>query len=284
MRHNWPKQLTEAYAWEKQTLEQLAERYHKSIPWIRVQLDAYQLPVGQPYQTLRPQPVALAIDGWFFRRGDGHLVFRVPNLKRNLHWQRIGYETVADYEQGLTRLARAGWTVTGLVVDGRKGVVIRLSSFYPVQICHFHQLATITRYLTKRPRSEAAQELRALSLTLTCTTREHLEAYLALWYFEWEELLAERTYHDSCTKTGRRRWSYTHRGIRSAYRSLNSNLPYLFTYQEQPELGLPNTTNSQDGSVSHTRTLLRVHRGLKLNRRDKLTDVLLRGKPPRKFH
>ncbi|HEY4478754.1 MAG TPA: hypothetical protein VI981_00100, partial [Candidatus Paceibacterota bacterium] len=39
--------------------------------------------------------------------------------------------------------------------------------------------------------------------------------------------------------------------VRGAYLSMERNLPYLFTYQKYPELNIPNTTNSLDGSFTH---------------------------------
>ncbi|MCB4782781.1 MAG: transposase, partial [Sulfurovum sp.] len=36
----------------------------------------------------------------------------------------------------------------------------------------------------------------------------------------------------------------------SAYRSLRTNLPYLFTYKKYKHLGIHNTTNSLDGGYS----------------------------------
>jgi len=37
---------------------------------------------------------------------------------------------------------------------------------------------------------------------------------------------------------------YTHPRIRAAYRSLRTNLPYLFTYKNYRNLAISNTTNA----------------------------------------
>jgi len=61
----------------------------------------------------------------------------------------------------------------------------------------------------------------------------------------------------------RRGWHYTHKRLRSAYRSLRNNLPYLFTYRKYPQLNIPNTTNALDGGLfSPLKDLLKVHRGI----------------------
>lgn len=47
---------------------------------------------------------------------------------------------------------------------------------------------------------------------------------------------------------------------------------------------MPNTTNSLDGSISHLRTLLRVHKETILPLKRKITQELLRGIAPQNYH
>ena len=49
-------------------------------------------------------------------------------------------------------------------------------------MCQFHPIKIIVRHLTRKPKSQAAQTLRALSLTLTETTQAAFEAALKRWY------------------------------------------------------------------------------------------------------
>jgi len=88
---------------------------------------------------------------------------------------------------------------------------------------------------------------------------------------KWKEFLKERTVNH---ETGK--WFYTHKRLRSAYRSLKTNLPYLFTYQKYPKLNIPNTTNSLDGTFSNFKSLLRMHKGLTRARRYKVICEILR--------
>ncbi|MCX5807730.1 MAG: hypothetical protein NT010_16945, partial [Proteobacteria bacterium] len=95
-------------------------------------------------------------------------------------------------------------------------------------------------------------------------------ASLDTWYMQWSSFLKERT---TDPITGK--WHYTHKRLRSAYRSLRLNLPYLFTYQKHPELKIPNTTNSLDGCFAYLKELLRVHRGSTRNLRNKIIEEVL---------
>ena len=272
-------QLWHDYVWKKQTLEQLSITYHKSIPWIQAALERHELQLP----ALTPQPTVVVGDGFYFQRGLGIMLFRSPSLHRNLHWFQIGYETIDDYRRGVARLERDGWTVQAFVCDGRPGVKVAFAGRFPVQMCHFHQVAIVTRYLTQRPKLPAAQELKAIVATLKVATEADFTAALTRWSEQWAYFLKERTLFDARTKTGRQRWWYSHRRIRSAYRSLVANLPYLFTFERYPDLHIPKTTNSLDGSISHLRDKLGTHRGVKLTQRIKITEELLKGKDPLKF-
>jgi len=90
------------------------------------------------------------------------------------------------------------------------------------------------------------------------------------WYEKWILFLKERTYNQDG-----KHWWYTHKRIRSAYRSLMNNLPYLFSWQKHPELNIPNTNNSLEGYFSKLKRLLNNHNGLTRWRRYKYSVAIL---------
>ena len=69
---------------------------------------------------------------------------------------------------------------------------------------------------------------------------------------------------------------YCHKSMRSAMRSIKAASPWLFTTQEYESLNIPNTTNNIDGGVNpKLKELVRNHRGMNIQRRNKLLQVLL---------
>jgi hypothetical protein len=58
-------------------------------------------------------------------------------------------------------------------------------------------------------------------------------------------------------------------------RSLKTNLPYLFTYLIYPDLTIPHTTNSCDGSFAHWKQKVKIHRGISQHRRNQMINYLL---------
>jgi len=183
----------------------------------------------------------------------------------------VSEETPAIYEEGLCTLRERGWTITGAVLDGKRGVA-KVFAELPVQMCQFHQVKTVTKYLTRKPKTQAGWELRGIVLRLTQSNIETFTALLSAWRTRWDSFLSERTPCPCCKP---KRWPFTHRKLRAAYRSLTTNLPYLFTYQKYPLLKLPNTTNTLDGMFSQIKNRLAVHRGAKKEFRYKLIGEIL---------
>jgi transposase-like protein len=220
---------------------------------------------------ITPQPTVVIADTTFWGRSYGVCVFRAPHLKKNLWWNEVPSERVDHYYYGRKILEERGWIFTGAVVDGRRGLS-RVFSDIPVQICIFHQMKRVTKYLTRRPETLAGVELRAIMLRLPKSNKKEFTELLEAWHSEWGNFINQKTRIMECN-----RWHYTHKNVRGAYRSLKTNLPYLFTYQEYPKLNIPNTTNSLDGMFSQLKSRLAVHRGLRRDRRYKVITEILNG-------
>lgn len=252
----------------KQTLSQLAQTYDHSHVWVRKQLDTISALVPDRV----PQSTVVIADTTFWGRHYGVCVFRAWPLAENIWWHEVASELMAHYRYGRQILEERGWKLLAAMVDGRRGF-LKVFQDIPVQICQFHQIKQVTKYLTRRPKTEAGRELRVLVLTLTKTNEEAFNLALTTWHTKWESFINEKT--EYLFTSGKRKWHYTHKNVRSAYRSLKTNLPYLFTYQKYPELNIPNTTNSLDGSFSALKKKLAVHHGLRRDRRYKAISKLL---------
>jgi hypothetical protein len=258
--------LWEQYSNGKQTLSELAKKCGKSHVWVRNKLDHHKVDVSP---NITPQPTVIVADTTFWGRSYGVTVLRSWNFKRNLWWKEVSSEKMDHYQHGREVLEKQGWTITAAVIDGRRGLATVFKDV-PVQVCQFHQEKTVTKYLTRKPKTEAGKELRSLALTLTQTDEETFTKQLAMWEAKHHAFYTEKTYVH-----GTKRWHYTHGTVRKAYLSLKRNLPYLFTYQRYPELGIPNTTNTIDGYFAGVKKKVAAHHGLRKDRRYKLICELL---------
>ena len=263
---NLPKELFQEYVFGKQTLQQLADKHGTSKRSVQRYLDQYY---GGQSGDEPGQPVVIGIDCTFFGRGYGLIVVRCQNLDRNLYWKVITTENKAVYEEARRYLEQTGFTIQAVVLDAKHGIKEVFSGLV-VQICQYHQVQIVKRYLTNNPQTEAGQELKAIIGVLKEIDESLFTEMLNVWHDRWGVFLKERTYtHDG------KHWSYTHKRIRSAYRSLVTNLTYLFSYQRYPELNIPNTNNSLEGQFSDMKKLLNNHHGLRPWRRYKLIETIL---------
>ena len=209
----------------------------------------------------------------------GIMVWRSPELKRNLHVKVVLSETIEEYKSGLSHLMDLGWEIKAIISDGRG---LRQDFFgLPVQMCHFHQVKIITKYLSKHPILRPNIELRHLALKLARTDKESFTGWLSEWQEKHQDFLKEKTI-DELTGKGH----YTHQRTRSAYFSLKHNLPYLFTFQDHIELNIPNTNNCMEGTFSYIKKKVNIHSGLRKDRKIKLIFYLLlrENQPPKKRH
>lgn len=220
-------------------------------------------------KEVSPNGYAFVADATFFGRSCGFLIYRIPELKKNIYFASIIYESIYEYQKGRVKVHNLGFTIRAITLDGRPGVR-NLFNDIPVQMCHFHQKQITRRYLTSNPKLESSIELKAIVDTLTYATEVNFTAEFMAWCDKWDTFLKERT-----TDPLTRKWSYTHKRVRSARRSLKINLPFLFTYLKYPELNIPNTTNSLDGSFSFLKEKTNIHRGMTRQLREKIVEHIL---------
>ena len=157
----------------------------------------------------------------------------------------IENETASDYEKAIRSIEERGYTIFGIIIDGKKSL-FTLFSDYQIQMCQFHMKQVIRRYLTQNPRLKAARELKGLLDTLTVSSggkkngKTRLKSALC-WNVEK---------------------NYTHKRLRSAIHSLDFYMPYLFTFQKESCEGMPNTNNKIEGTFTNLKKRLNVHSGM----------------------
>jgi hypothetical protein len=197
------------------------------------------------------------------------LVIRDPHAKENVYMKEIFSETPSAYQEARRELEAAGFVITAFVGDGRVATPWLFADI-PVQMCHFHQEQIVVRYTTRNPLLDAGKELLALVGTLSTNDGASFADAFRLWCRTWAEFLKEKTV-DPKTK----RFSWTHKRLRQARDSIHMHLPYLYTFEKYPELNIPNTTNSLDGSFKKVKLAIGVHSGLPHARKLKLIRSLL---------
>jgi hypothetical protein len=257
------KQLWNEYVHGKQTYLQLASKYNVSIKTIQRMLD--KVSVG-PKICADEKDVIVLMDSTFWGRGFGIMVWKDAKTKKTLLKKYIRTEKTHLYNEGLQEICNMGYKIKAIVCDGKRGLLQSIKGT-PVQMCQFHQVAIVTRYITRKPRIEPAKELKGIMHLLSRTDKESFEGAITAWHKKWQIFLNERSKNPETGKT-----SYTHKRLRSAYRSITTNFPWLFTWYDYPDLKIPNTNNILEGSFTDLKNKLRNHNGLSIKRKQKFVD------------
>ena len=252
------KELYSEYLFGKQTLKQLSEKHQVSSKTIQRKLHSYT----SQRLISRDKSVVVLMDATYWGWNFGVVVFKDFRTKKILWHKYIRKkETLADYLEGIDWLRKHGFVIEGIVCDGLRGMFAMLSS-YPVQMCQFHQISIVRRYLTKQPELEASKELWSVVKTMTHTDKESFIGSFWEWEQKWSDFLKERSVEK---KTGKKR--YTHARLRSAFLSVKRNMKYLWIYYDYSGIGIPNTNNALEGTFTDLKTKLRNHNGLSKLRR-----------------
>ena len=257
------------YSEQRQTLKDLSKSTGYTKQHLQRILDTVRPSSGEVF--IPDKPTTLILDATFFGRSYGFLVARIKG--KNIHWKEIDGEKIRYYGDLLEDLKTLEYPFSSFAIDGRRGVKKLLESMFPslpIQHCQFHQKKTVINYISTKPRLEASKDLLNVVKNITKSTKKEFSESLEKWYLKWEDFLKEKS-----ENLFTRKKHFTHKRLRSAYFSLKRNMPYLFTYLKYPKLHIPNTTNSCDGSFAHWKNKVKIHRGLRKNKRKKMIDYLL---------
>ena len=245
-------ELWDAYLHEKQTISELSCRFGVSVATIKRRLHDIKREWVQP-------PLSgegfVHLDVTYWGRGFGVLLALDSQTGRPLYLAFVKSETVKDYEDAVSSIEERGYTIRGLIIDGKQSLFKRFYEYH-IQMCQFHMKQIVKRYLTMNPKILAARELKELVGGLHKAEETDFKKDYQEWKNKWKETIGHKSLH----KDGK--MHYTHQRLRAAMNSLNFYLPYLFTYQQEMCKGMPNTNNKIEGTFTDLKKNLNNHSGL----------------------
>ena len=103
----------------------------------------------------------------------------------------VRYETLADYKEGIDWLESHQFQKEGIVFDGLRGM-FHLLFQYRVQMCQYHQVKIIKRYLTSQPELSVSKELLSIVKLLAHMDKESFIGLFEEWVNQWDSFLKER--------------------------------------------------------------------------------------------
>lgn len=236
----------------KQTMAELAEKHRISQSTIKRRIREVTIGWDQPSLT---GSGFLHLDTTYWGHNWGVLLGLDEETGLPLYVSFIGHERVQDYIDAVRSIEQRGYCIRGIVIDGMQSLFSEFSA-YKIQMCQFHMMEIVKRYLTKRPKLIAARELKELVGSLTTRQKNEFEDEYRKWKERWGNTLNRRT----TLKSGKTQ--FTHKRLRSAMHSVDFYLPYLFTYQQPECKGMPNTNNKIEGTFTDLKKNLNNHSGM----------------------
>ena len=254
-RHNKEVSSTElwiAYQNGKQTVSELAATHGVSPSTVKRRLRDVKKTWVQPRLS---GSGFVHLDGTYWGHNWGVMLGLDEESGKPLYLEFIKSETNQDYKDAVSSIEARGYTIRGIIIDGKQSL-FGMFSGYKIQMCQYHMQQIVKRYLTLHPKLLAARELKALMSKLTKMGKADFEAEYSGWKATWKDTLNRR----SQLKSGKTQ--YTHRRLRSAMHSIDFYLPYLFTYQLPECKGMPNTNNKIEGTFTDLKKNLNNHSGM----------------------
>lgn len=236
----------------KQTMAELAEKHRISQSTIKRRIREVTIGWDQPSLTCSG---FLHLDTTYWGHNWGVLLGLDEETGLPLYVAFVGHERVQDYIDAVRSIEQRGYCIRGIVIDGMQSLFSEFSA-YKIQMCQFHMMEIVKRYLTKRPKLIAARELKELVGSLTVRRKREFEDEYRQWKERWKNTLNRRT----TLKSGKTQ--FTHKRLRSAMHSVDFYLPYLFTYQQPECKGMPNTNNKIEGTFTDLKKNLNNHSGM----------------------
>jgi hypothetical protein len=150
--------LWNAYLQEKQTIKELYTRFGLSVATVKRRLHDIKREWANP--SLSGEGfVHMEVTYW--GRNFGVLLALDNQTGKPLYMAFVKNETVKEYEDAVSSIKGRGFSMRGLIIDGKQSL-FKTFSDYPIQMCQFHMKQIIRRYLTLNLRLLAARNLRDL--------------------------------------------------------------------------------------------------------------------------
>ena len=250
--------LWNSYQKGKQTIRELAEQHKISTSSIKRRLRSIEYVWHQP--DLRGKSGFVHLDATYWGHNRGLMLALDEQTNLPLYLAFIKSETTQDYKDAVLSITEAGYTIKGIIIDGKKALFEEFHN-YPLQMCQFHMLQIVRRYLTMHPKMNASKDLLKLCKSMIYMEEADFLSAYAQWKHKYRVFLNRRTVH----KDGKT--CYLHQRLRTLVNSIHFHLPYLFTYQRPECMGMPNTNNKIEGTFTDLKKNLNNHSGMTLEHR-----------------
>jgi len=245
----------------KQTLEQLCAKSGYSSRTLRRYFAVYLS--DYPLWRIKPsEKVNLLIDGTYFSNKICLVLYRDNNIKATMIYRLTDGEWFDEISEDLQNLLDLGICIESVTCDGHVNTIKAIRKVSPdtiVQRCLVHIQRETLSWLTRKPKSQSAIELRLIVKELHLIKNREDWGYwvvkLVKWYEKHKDFVNEKTYYSQTN-----RYWYTHKSVRRSFIHIKRALPDMFHYLDNQDI--PKSTNGLESFFGHLKQNISIHRGL----------------------
>jgi len=221
-----------------------------------------------PLKLSSPRHINLKVDATYFGKAGCCIVFK--ENKNIIYWIYVTRENYLNYVMALSKLLDLGYRVESVTSDKHQSLIAVVRKYLPGtphQLCLVHIQRRCQTLLTQNPSSQAGYDLLKLVKFINQINNHYEQQIFLKWLARYEliykDFLNHKTY--STRPDGSKTWWFTHKNIRKAFIHLKSSTPNMFFYLDNPNI--PKDNNGLEAEFTHLKTKLKLHRGLKKQRR-----------------
>lgn len=203
----------------------------------------------------------LIFDGTYFKKTNCLILLLDHTSNKILDGDYTKRENYHSAFAMLSKLKQQGLNPRSLTTDGNTAVCRAIKDIWPNAIsqrCLVHIQRQGLSWLRRRPKSQAAIELRELLLSLTAIKSEKDKRRFIGWLKNWENQFGKQVLalprHDKVFSD-----------LQATRGLIFHALPDMFHYLNNPDI--PSTTNKLEGIFSRMKQNLNLHKGLRKSNR-----------------
>jgi len=217
----------------------------------------------KPKKLNSSKHINLKIDAKYFGRWGCTIVLKeTTNI---IFWHFCNRENYHNYIYCFSKLSELGYILDSVTSDKHGSILASVkasSPCIPHQFCTVHIQRRCQTLLTRNPETQAGKNLLELVFFINKINSYYKKAIFIKWLeryeLRWKHFFNHRTY--SKNPYSSKKWWYTHKNLRTAFRTLKSSINNMFLYLDNSNI--PKDTNGLEAEFTHLKNKLNAHRGL----------------------
>jgi hypothetical protein len=246
----------------KQTLDRVCKQSGFSKSKVQ-RLFKYYLNTPPVFTIPQKESVHIIIDGTYFTRNICLVVYRNSEIKCTQLYRLSDNERYEEIKEDLENLRALNIRIESITCDGHRAILKAIKKVFRkeiiVQRCLVHIQRMSRIWLTKAPKSIAAQELRKLTQKIHLIKTHEQKLYWLRALYDWD--IAHQLFikEKSFNPLTNRIW-YTHKMIRRVRHLLIHAFPDMFHFIDNYKIH--KSTNALESFFGHLKDNISIHRGL----------------------